>query len=717
MIEFEYLELTKRPQFKSQRFDLKKKGISLILGHNKRTKSTNGVGKSYFFGELPDLLTGGESTGTRQDRVRKGSVKIGVKKGKKRYEFEQVFSPREVLNVYEDGVNKEFRELKEARAFMEGVIPYSEQAVASFLYLDLANSVHPLISGTTAMRKAFFRDFFKQMDAVGPIRKLVDSAHSEIAHAGTRVTELESELEGLSELADPAPIKKKVARLQLERDEFSEKLALVTAALTVYRRLKEVREGLGDPTFFDSHSDPAAEIKTMAKDTRRRRAELDAYREWFEENAQLEGEIAELTQALAEFKVPKNPQGAYERVSTQLSELNNAVYAYNQALKTLNREKVEADTEIQEIQEKLTSLNEKQGTCPTCGGDYHDKHLDERIQKLTEHLSTWKKQRKEIKVKLSELTEPEGDVKELESLLERLTEYLDTSRRLEKLKTKATTRPDKPEDTEKTVSRAEAQVEDLRERLHTYEEMKQLEKDWAATPSEIRRLAKSDDLHAEFVKKNDELNELKLQLQALENQWEQRTRLEAELAEKRSEVKLKKYLDILKQAFSPKGVEKEMISMACSMLEDQVNKFAKLVFSEDFRFYFEMESNFTITVERNYGKKQMVSDVRKLSGAEKRLFSLVLVVALLSFVPPATRPNILVLDEPTATMGEDNKAAFVRFLPVLNKVIPHLIVITPLKPHDFAHLNPSVYTVVKDGATSYIVEGVVDANTKLPSRA
>lgn len=720
MIEFEYLELNKRTHFKSQRFNLKKKGISLILGFNRKTKSSNGVGKSMFFGELPDLLTAGEATGTRQDRVRKGSIKLGVKKGKTRYEFEQIFSPSEKLIVRRNNEDMEFHSLKDAREKMLEVIPYSEQAVASFLYLDLANSVHPLIAGTTAMRKAFFRDFFKQMDSVGPLRKLIEQAHAEVEQAGRRASELQAEIESIGELRKIAPIRRKVQLLQAERDEFSDRLSEVTSATSTWRRLNDVCEVLGNTDDVVSlGEDPLGALKEARKAVRKRRSAWDEYSAWSAENVDLEKLLSDTESInwsfMERFKgVPADE--ALNSASEKLEEARAAIKEYERSVRALKRDIEEAEDSIEKKSKSLARAKEGQGKCPTCGGEYHDKHLEKRIQELRLELRSAKAELGALKDELDGKEVPSVDVDRLEKRFALAEKYAEASKELARLQRRAASRPDEPKDSEKSISREEARLDSLRERAELYSEYLSLEKTWKGYSKEIRSLAKSSDLHEAFVKKNDELVEAKLDLQTLEGDWERKTKLESEMADKQTAARRKKYLDILKQAFSPKGVEKELISMACSMLEEQVNKFAKLVFSEDFRFYFEMESTFAISVERHYGKRQVVSDVRKLSGAEKRLFSLVMVVSLLSFVPPAQRPNILILDEPTATMGEDNKSAFVRFLPVLNKVIPHLIIITPLMPHDFAHLNPDVYTVVRDGGLSYISEGVVDANSKLPNR-
>ena len=164
-------------------------------------------------------------------------------------------------------------------------------------------------------------------------------------------------------------------------------------------------------------------------------------------------------------------------------------------------------------------------------------------------------------------------------------------------------------------------------------------------------------------------------------------------------------LKVLEGAFSKKGIELILIKSLCSSLEQQVNKYSKLIFPEDYTFTFELDTNFSILVTRVHNSNAETSDVRKLSGAERKLFSLVLLISLLTFIPKSKRTNLLVLDEPTAAMGEDNKASLIRFLPVLQSIIPNIVVITPLDKQDYAVINPKVWTVQKKGLQSRIIEG------------
>ena len=108
---------------------------------------------------------------------------------------------------------------------------------------------------------------------------------------------------------------------------------------------------------------------------------------------------------------------------------------------------------------------------------------------------------------------------------------------------------------------------------------------------------------------------------------------------------------------------------------------------------------------RRVGSQELTSDVRKLSGAESKLFTLILILSLLSFVPPKRRPSIMILDEPTANFSTETTQAFMRLLDVLKTVIPSIVIITP---RDDVYPDSIPYTVVRTKKGSTIVQGLPD---------
>jgi DNA repair exonuclease SbcCD ATPase subunit len=232
--------------------------------------------------------------------------------------------------------------------------------------------------------------------------------------------------------------------------------------------------------------------------------------------------------------------------------------------------------------------------------------------------------------------------------------------------------------------------------------------DWSALPKSIRDSSQEDFQvkQSAFMLALSSRHILEAEVSKAEQTAEDLETVRGKLRPLKLKLADRAALELLENAFSAKGVESDIIRSICEKLQQQVNKYAKLIFPEDYHFEFELETQFSITVRRKYGKATYSSDVRKLSGAERKLFSLVLLVSLLSFVPKSRRTSLLILDEPTAAMGPENVANFIRFLPVLQKIIPTIVVITPLDPSHYSSIQPEVFTVVKErNGTAKIVKG------------
>jgi DNA repair exonuclease SbcCD ATPase subunit len=718
MIEFQYLHVKGRPQFKDQFFDFTQNGINLVLGHNQRTGSNNGVGKSLFFGELADFLSEDVVSGTKQDRVRRGSVKFGVKRNDVLFECEREFSPKEKITVWRNGKDLAIRELSAAREYIRtNVVPYGEQEVVSYLYLDLANGAHPLVTGTTAVRKQFFRTFFKHIEGLSSLKKIVDSELSAKSEGARRYEDLKSTILSLKEAIPPDldETRTELETCQAEFLELQEKASRISRAVV----LKESMDSLSvdvpeelrlSEEELDSRIKARQSEHRVAKKILGRWAELD---DWSVTNKETrrqmrsidlpEGlEVTTLNERISSL------ESKLESITTQQSDRKAERSNLSRALSRQQRE-------LEETTVLISRLKEEKDTCPTCGQPFNNEHAEKELHLAHARKKQISKEVAAAEARIEELDAEPDPTQRIESLRGKIDECrqnLDSLKKYERLERSLTEKPVEPdigrETAEKQTESALADIDSM-EKARSFARVRS---EWLSLPRDLRKSA----LHSKSsLDRIVSLNERASELRLVVSEAELRSR---ELAEKVQErKKLRKSLEdveelkVLQAALSRKGVEKELISSACSLLSDQVNRYAKHVFVEDFEFSFDLESNFEITVKRKLGKRVEESDVRKLSGAEKRLFSMVLLIALLSFVPPEERSNLLILDEPTATMGEDNKANFVRFLPVLNKVIPNIVVITPLEPKDYVAISPNVFTVVKNGSTSYIEKGVINGST------
>jgi DNA repair exonuclease SbcCD ATPase subunit len=210
---------------------------------------------------------------------------------------------------------------------------------------------------------------------------------------------------------------------------------------------------------------------------------------------------------------------------------------------------------------------------------------------------------------------------------------------------------------------------------------------------------------------HEQLSKLRARLEVDALVRQNAARLRKRLLEMKAELVNEEPLKLLVEGYSDKAMKRLAVQAISTRLMKEVNKYSRHVFSEDYTFSFNWDkSDLALLVHRKYGKKVITSDVRKLSGAESKLFTIVLVLALLTFVPSRKRCNLMIMDEPTANMSEENTKAFMDLLPVLNKIIPSIIVITPRSKDIYP--GATSWTMVKTNGSAKLLPGHPDDHKK-----
>ena len=167
-----------------------------------------------------------------------------------------------------------------------------------------------------------------------------------------------------------------------------------------------------------------------------------------------------------------------------------------------------------------------------------------------------------------------------------------------------------------------------------------------------------------------------------------------------SKTKHKKIVDVLVEAYGNKGVKLLVLRNLCTHIADNLNRFAPLLFPETFKFSISVDVNtLNILVDRG---GDLVSDIRYLSGAEGRMFSLLWLLSILPILPEKTRSNLVVLDEFEAGVDKTTREMiFDEYLPELNKIVEHIVFITPNEVEP--KRGRKVLVAVKEGSTSELV--------------
>ncbi|WYW02162.1 SbcC-like subunit of palindrome specific endonuclease [Pseudomonas phage vB_PpuM-Voja-6] len=176
------------------------------------------------------------------------------------------------------------------------------------------------------------------------------------------------------------------------------------------------------------------------------------------------------------------------------------------------------------------------------------------------------------------------------------------------------------------------------------------------------------------------------------------------IRELRENVKFKRSYEAVADAYGKNGVKMSHVDILCQRISSNLNKYSHLLFPEKFEFQIVVAPNtFDVLVKRPTGEgPAKVSDALHLSGSEGRSFQLLWLISVLPFLPAERRYNVAILDEMEATMDEPSRELMIRdFLPVLNKIIPHIVFISPNSDntpgHNYRHLE-----VVKKGKTSTV---------------
>lgn len=719
-IEIKSFRLEGLPFFKDQSFDFQRKGVSLILGKNfdSSNENPNAAGKSLFFSELAELITRRPLIGERRDTIRRGSRELTFTKRGHEYKVVRKFSPGEKLTIFKDGEDLGYRELSSAEAALEKLIPYTEQEVLSLLYID-ARIPHPLVRGGAAQRRDFFIRFFK-MNAAPTMRKVVKAELDQIAVSSGGLEEVNRQIKELKARVDSRevdPLEERLVRLEAKQSALSSKARVFSRAnrvLLAHTENKDRIRGLKDLGVTDI-AELKAERDRVSDALETCAVQLNAWDE-YERLSSSNEEAAKERESLEKTLGLKSSQGADKLLASLQVESEAAQDAHDKAARRLARIKTSLvdcnKTEQSAVEDRLAAL-EKQiralktevGKCPTCGADFDNAHAESELSSAREKKAKMRKSLSsmadlEINL-LAERVDFRAHLARAEKTLSELASKLSAAKRLRRIQSADKVEP--PSVSKERLSKRVAVLRFSRVALEGAEEALHARLEWSELSEEHREVARGEDPTERLMSTSQsigvlraEIDELKVTVASLASKREKRDKLTEQLGEKPA-------LELLLAALSKGGIDSLMIKAVCDRLSQLVNMYAKTIFPEDYRFSFELESQFSFLVTRKYGKKEETSDVRKLSGAESLLFNLVLFAALMSFVPEQNRLNLLMLDEPTSTMGPEMIESFVRFLPVLNAVVPHIVVITPMPHSDYP--GAKIWTVVKKNGVSQFFEG------------
>ena len=728
-------------------------GLSVIYGLNlasgKNTENGNAVGKSLILSSLAETIRGIPIIGERGDRIQEGRREAAFtdSAGNDILIRRTANGRGDKLELFENDTPLDFRTVAASKEYIDQHWPLSDVDYSTYVHLD-SRAPHPLVMGSSTQRKEFFTEFFR-LEILDAERKLYNSYLRDLKNARAAYDEVNAQSEGIQSRLMSAEDR---AQAEKDRDTLQDRLTeleeLVSKAQYVARllsfgeraekeiaRLRTEFKTLNAEALSDAHTDLLTAIGNNKADRTQaeqelRRAELTLrdyenysrntakYTEAFEDlspeardNIDEHGFDKALEMSGDAAQKAMKLKAQIDSLNEQLDELE-AKLDEKLPAKIAAPEQDEEDLQVLERTYKHHIEHAKKfgsGVCDTCGQAVQTKDPEEVKERLAAVRAQLEQHaaarvyanavalRKEQTAKFNELDDKVGSLSEERAKLVKIGKIFKELNAL----------PSKPAPFESEVPNPETLVV-LRSKI---EELSNAGESLRAKESFLKGTLSNIDTINEFLSLTQDQKNAAAELDSLSEkvrtarerytQAQSKLSVEESLAEQLSDLKVRadelllklkdeSRVKVLVEAYSDKNIKKLVVEQIGARLMSLVNTYSQQVFEENYRFEFVWDTDISIIAHRPNGKS---SDVRKLSGAESTLFTIILVCALMSFVPAKKRCNFMILDEPTSHMSAHNKEILHNALKLLTGLIPSIILITP-KMEERYH-GATEYTVVK----------------------
>jgi DNA repair exonuclease SbcCD ATPase subunit len=724
--------------------DMDHVGVTIVRGQNLDAGSglghTNAAGKSLLMSVLPEMMWGSPPSG--RDRTKIGGPKTEtilsqtwVKADGTELTFKKHYGKGKRFEILKNGKTLNNRTLQWAQDRLKSIVGGSEEGFYSTRFID-STIPHPLIVGSAATRQEYLVRLFK-LENVDAIRKVLLVELRDVQKAGAAYREIknvfDSQKEKAGSLKDYDSNVELLKRLTAKQKKLLSALnrtQWVQSLLQFEERNERLLSKFDKLTTLGSFADDMEQLELKISKLVRQLKSASEWTEYKIERAQWKSRTKKLTAELeelgvaADFDHDKILKRAKRSRAAQidLGVVDAEIRQTRSRIEDLDLTPVEKSRhDPDEIRKRLDSLRDElehvskfhSGKCPTCGSKVEARsksEIKDEIEVQSKRLKAALRYKKFVEAE-EQNQKLRSELSELKAKREELQAKCDPEiEKAAQVVYKFEEPPEKPRGEPIDATSIQEQLDKSRDRLSTFKQFR----DVIDTIGELRSIRKEDREEAksniDLADKVQALNVRVADLSARTVAQEQAIRTLKDLAAKGTELKEKakdeKVIKALIDAYSKKGLKRALMERGSKRLEHQLNKMSRLFFAEDLVFEFKYGSSVEILVHRKFGKKVQVSDVKRLSGAEKRMFTLLLVAASVALTPAADRPHEIVLDEPESNLGPDALANFIKVIPVLNRIIPHIVVVTP-RP-DLEIPGARVVTVVKHRGVSTLKVGSYD---------
>ncbi len=710
-------------------------GVTYIYGLNrtsgKASKNRNGVGKSAMVGAIKEIVHEDPVIGERSDRTQGQKTLHFIDNKKRKIQISRIPKGRgEKIGLNVDGRDIQLRTPTIAKQAIRRVFPLSGEEYDTFVHID-SRIPHPLVMGNTAARQRFFTSFFG-LDKIDAERKLYVAELSKLKRTRAAFDELrvqyEKTKENLLDEEQLARIKRIEAKLATEVGQLQDKISqmqnvlrLVEFAKNSKAEIEALKVACQGEITEEEFNRADKDNKLDYEDTKSKLEDAEAWEQHQRDNhtyVEAYSKISEKTQGLlvkyGRTKLTDRCNRATDELETVQANLKETQSRMD-ALKVRLVRDLPRKVEVPEVaRDELEVLRRayrhqldhatkfKSGNCETCGQVVKVKDpkvLKQKLESVVEKLNLHTKaeqyseaitERRKDKAEFADLKQTK------ESLLtsvDKLMPWVKVGRAIRDLPREP--RPFKGKKLQVKVCKL--MMEEILERRSLLKYMRpHLEtvlEFMALTKEDLAKARNAAALQDQIVELQTKWTRAQTKIGVHERFSTQVKELRSRLKQLKAELEDEEALTHLVKAYQNKNLKKMAIEAISERLMVLVNRFAQQVMPEHFTFEFKWDTQIRLLVHRHHGKKVRTSDVRRLSGAESTFFTLVLVCALLAFVPDSKRTNVLILDEPAARLSDELKETFKNLIKILNTLIPSIIVITP---HTEVHDGARSITVVKE---------------------
>jgi len=691
-------------------------GVTYVYGKNMLMGGTgNAAGKSLLGSTVAGIFYDTPIVGTKKDKAKTGVRFIEFEREGKKVQIQQSHVGRsERFKIYVDGEERKGRTPSMTKELIPKFWTVSEDEYRTYGHLD-ANVPHKLVRGSTLERKAFFTSFF-QLDRLDAEKKVLSAHSNELKKIRARFSELDTTFRAVK-----ADMLTKDQRIELEAqvEQLEDRLKALRSRGDEAQRIKSLLdferfsknqlEELEAACDIDSlDEDVVDQVRKRIRRARRLSESMDEWKIYKAALVQYQEATADLDMTLDLDELARR-SAKFVEATTELKLYEKLVspdLLYKPALKQMRQSAQKPDVSRAEMAKMEVRLDQmvnhsrkfKGGVCGECGQPVkaHDPDKIDELKTQLELLEMeWQQWDRyvELKAKYDKEMEDYGPKAEARERAERIQNKYREDHALYKkrqriAKPEPVEKPEKPEDVV-ALNRVLGVFEWGLQNLQTIKDLRALTDEQRAIKFDADKLEAAQDKMSKAKTKLEVHNTVKARASTMRKRLQE---FSAELADEEA-------LLFALEAYDDKAMKKMAVEAISEKMMATINKMSAIVFN-DFRFEFVWDTEIRLLVHRG---NRPPTDVRTLSGAESKLFTLMLVFSLLMFVPTKKRLSLLILDEPCANFGQGMIERFHALLPHMLVLIPSILVLTP-KDYE-RYQGAAEYTVFRDAGGAQIKKG------------